>query len=99
MIDGGFCKAYQGTTGIAGYTLIYNSNCMRLVAHEPFAGKANAIDDNIDIGSTSSVFERMDKRQKIADTDVGRLLKEQINDLLSLLAAFRSGAIVEVHQD
>ena len=99
VIDGGFCKAYQGTTGIAGYTLIYNSNCLRLVAHEPFAGKANAIDDNIDIGSTSSVIERMEKRQKIADTDVGRLLKEQIDDLLSLLAAFRSGAIVEVYQD
>ena len=99
VIDGGFCKAYQGTTGIAGYTLIYNSHCLRLVAHEPFAGRANAIDDNVDIGSTSSVFERMEKRQKIADTDVGRLLKEQIDDLLSLLAAFRSGAIVEVHQD
>ena len=99
VIDGGFCKAYQGTTGIAGYTLIYNSNCLRLVAHEPFAGKANAIDDNIDIGSTSSVIERMEKRQKIADTDVGRLLKEQIDDLLSLLAAFRSGAIVEVYQE
>ena len=98
VIDGGFCKAYQGTTGIAGYTLIYNSNCLRLVAHEPFAGRANAIRENRDITSTSRVFERMDRRQKIAETDVGRALQEQIDDLLALLAAFRSGAIVEQHK-
>ncbi len=98
VIDGGFCKAYQGTTGIAGYTLIYNSNCLRLVAHEPFAGRANAIEENRDITSTSHVFERMDRRQKIAETDVGRALQEQIDDLLALLAAFRSGAIVEQHK-
>ena len=98
VIDGGFCKAYQGTTGIAGYTLIYNSNCLRLVAHEPFAGRANAIRENRDITSTSQTFERMDRRQKIAETDVGRALQEQIDDLLALLAAFRSGAIVEQHK-
>ena len=91
-------KAYQGTTGIAGYTLIYNSNCLRLVSHEPFAGRANAIRENRDISSTSRVFERMDRRQKIAETDVGRALQEQIDDLLALLAAFRSGAIVEQHK-
>ena len=98
VIDGGFCKAYQGTTGIAGYTLIYNSNCLRLVSHEPFAGRANAIQENRDIASTTMVFERMDKRQKIAETDIGRTLQEQINDLLALLAAFRSGAIAEQHK-
>ena len=98
VIDGGFCKAYQGTTGIAGYTLIYNSNCLRLVAHEPFAGRANAIRENRDIASTSHTFERMDRRQKIAETDVGRTLQEQIDDLLALLSAFRSGAIVEQHK-
>jgi len=98
VIDGGFCKAYQGTTGIAGYTLIYNSECLRLVSHEPFAGRANAIRENRDIGSTSQIFERMDKRQKIADTDIGRSLQEQIDDLLALLSAFRSGAIAEQHK-
>ena len=99
VIDGGFCKAYQGTTGIAGYTLIYNSECLRLVSHEPFAGRENAIRQNRDIGSSSQIFERLDKRQKIAGTDIGRTLQEQIDDLMALLAAFRSGAIAEQHKD
>ncbi len=98
VIDGGFCKAYQGTTGIAGYTLIYNEHCLRLVSHEPFAGRENAIADNHDIASSSVIFERMERRQKIASTDIGRALQEQINDLMALLAAFRSGAIVEQHK-
>ena len=95
VIDGGFCKAYQSTTGIAGYTLIYNSNCLRLVAHEPFAGRAEAIRRNQDIASTTQIFERLDNRQKIAETDIGRQLQEQIDDLMALLAAYRSGAIAE----
>ena len=98
VIDGGFCKAYQKTTGIAGYTLIYNSACYRLVSHQPFAGRANAIRSNLDIASTSVVFERLDARLKIAGTDVGRQLKEQIDDLTALLQAFRSGEIVEDHK-
>lgn len=99
VIDGGFCKAYQKTTGIAGYTLIYNSHCLRLVSHEPFAGKINALKDNRDIASTSVVFERMESRQKIAETDEGRQIQEQIADLMSLLMAYRTGAIVENHVD
>ena len=99
VIDGGFCKAYQKTTGIAGYTLIYNSACFRLVSHEPFVGRANAIRENQDIASTSVVFERLESRMKIAGTDVGRQLQEQIDDLMALLQAFRSGEIVEDHKD
>ena len=99
VIDGGFCKAYQKTTGIAGYTLIYNSACYRLVAHQPFAGRANAIRSNLDIASTSVVFERLESRLKIAGTDVGRQLQEQIDDLTALLQAFRSGEIVEDHKE
>lgn len=99
VIDGGFCKAYQKTTGIAGYTLIYNSGCLRMVSHQPFAGRANAIRENRDITSSSVVFERMESRQKIAQTDVGRQLQEQINDLMALLAAYRSGAIAENHKN
>ena len=99
VIDGGFCKAYQKTTGIAGYTLIFNSACYRLVAHQPFAGRANAIRSNLDIASTSVVFERLDARLKIAGTDVGRQLREQIDDLTALLQAFRSGEIVEDHKE
>ncbi len=99
VIDGGFCKAYQKTTGIAGYTLIYNSACYRLVSHEPFAGRANAIRENQDIASSSVVFERLESRLKIAGTDVGRQLQEQIDDLTALVQAFRSGEIVEDHKD
>ena len=98
VIDGGFCKAYQNTTGIAGYTLIYNSACLRLVAHQPFAGKGEAIRKNWDIASTSEIFERLDRRATIKDTDNGRLMEAQVDDLLDLLTAYRSGAIVESHQ-
>ena len=98
VIDGGFCKAYQKTTGIAGYTLIYSSNYLRLVAHEPFSGREDAIRNNRDIVSNSNIFERRDSRQKIAETDIGRQLQEQIDNLLALVSAFRSGAIVESHK-
>ena len=95
VIDGGFCKAYQKTTGIAGYTLIYNSNCFRLVSHAPFAGYANAILENRDITSTSMVFERLENRMRILSTDVGHQLQEQIDDLMALLWAYRHGKIAE----
>ena len=98
VIDGGFCKAYQKTTGIAGYTLIYNSDCFRLVAHQPFAGKAEAIRKNSDIASTSQIFERLERRSTIEDTDNGRRMQAQIDDLLDLLRAYRSGALVESHK-
>ncbi len=98
VIDGGFCKAYQKTTGIAGYTLIYNSMCFRLVAHEPFVGRAAAIRKNWDIASTSQIFERLERRATIEDTDNGRRMQEQVDDLLDLLRAYRSGAIVESHK-
>ncbi len=95
VIDGGFCKAYQKTTGIAGYTLIYNSRCLRLVSHQPFAGRAHAIRENTDIASTSVVIEQLERRAKIDDTDAGVQLREQIDNLTALLDAYRSGAIAE----
>ena len=76
VIDGGFCKAYQQTTGIAGYTLIYNSACYRLVSHDPFVGRAEAIRTSQDIASTSVVFERLESRLKIAGTDVPPLMEQ-----------------------
>ncbi len=98
VIDGGFCKAYQKTTGIAGYTLIYNSACFRLVAHQPFAGREEAIRKNWDITSTSQIFDRLERRATIKDTDNGRRMQDQVDDLLDLLRAYRSGAIVESHK-
>ena len=97
VIDGGFCKAYQPTSGIAGYTLICDSWCYRIVAHQPFAGRAQAIRENFDITSTAEIFERMERRQKVSDSDIGRELRERIDDLLLLLDAYRDGVIKEDH--
>ncbi|MBQ1642620.1 MAG: fructose-1,6-bisphosphatase [Oscillospiraceae bacterium] len=99
VIDGGFCKAYQHTSGIAGYTLIYDSYGYRIVEHQPFAGRKAAIEGNLDIASSSRQFERLEKREKIADTDTGRKLFEQSEDLMSLLQAFRDGVVTENHKE
>ena len=95
VIDGGFSRAYQPTSGIAGYTLIYNSRHYRMVSHQPFAGKQNAIMNNDDIVNDSVVFEKLETRMKVADTDEGRELQRRVDDLLLLLQAYRSGAIRE----
>ncbi len=97
VIDGGFCRAYQSTTGIAGYTLISNSWNIRLVSHQPFEGRDKALLENWDMSSTTHVFERMDSRIKIAQTDVGKKLAGQIDDLKALLEGYRSGAVLEAH--
>ena len=99
MIDGGFCKAYQSTSGIAGYTLIYNSRTLRIVAHQPFVGKERAIRENYDIASATTVFERMESRQKIKETDIGRELQKRIDDLMLLLEAYRDGVVTETHRN
>ncbi len=98
VIDGGFCKAYQPTSGIAGYTLIYNSHSYRIVAHQPFAGREKAIRENYDISSSTDIFERMEDRQKIMETDIGRDIQERIDDLRLLLEAYRAGAVTEDHK-
>ena len=99
VIDGGFCKAYQSTSGIAGYTLIYNSRNIRIVAHQPFVGRQNAIQANTDIDSSTEVFDRMEHRIKVSQTDQGRQLQTRIDDLRALLAAYKSGAVTEDHSD
>lgn len=91
VIDGGFCKAYQKTTGIAGYTLIFNSHGMRLKSHQPFSGMEAALSENLDIDSQSQQVATLDKRLMVADTDTGEMLKEQIADLEDLLTAYREG--------
>jgi len=98
VIDGGFCKAYQPTSGIAGYTLIYNSHSFRIVAHQPFCGREKAIRDDSSISSTTEVFEHLETRQKIQSTDIGREIEERITDLRALLDAFRDGAVKEDHK-
>lgn len=95
VIDGGFSKAYQKETGIAGYTLIYNSYGLLLVAHEPFESTEAAIAKENDIHSEIMVIKRVADRRQVGDTDVGRELKDQVKDLEKLLAAYRNGEIIE----
>ena len=97
VIDGGFSRAYQPTSGIAGYTLIYNSRHFRMVSHQPFAGKQKALKENDDIANDSVVFETMETRMRVADTDEGKALQTRVDDLLLLLDAYRSGAVREDH--
>ena len=95
VIDGGFSKAYQEKTGIAGYTLVSNSYGLRLVAHEPFESAEAAIMKEQDIFSDSFIVETYPKRKKIKDTDIGEELKESIHQLELLLQAYREGIIIE----
>ncbi|ASW43972.1 MAG: fructose-1,6-bisphosphatase [Clostridiales bacterium] len=95
VIDGGFSKAYQSQTGIAGYTLIYNSYGLSLVSHEPFESTQKAIEEEKDILSTRVILETEVERMRVADTDIGKELKLQIEDLEKLLNAYRTGLIKE----
>ena len=95
IIDGGFSKAYQSKTGIAGYTLVSNSHGVRLVQHEPFTSARDAIINETDIVSDSEIVEMRNRRILVADTDTGRMLKEQIKDLEELLRAYEEGTLHE----
>ena len=93
MIDGGYSKAYQPETGIAGYTLIYNSQSLKLVQHAPFSTREMAVKYGLDILSETKVLEFEESRRYVRDTDQGAELKEQIDDLYQLLDAYRNGSI------
>ena len=95
VIDGGFSKAYQPETGIAGYTLVYHSRGFQLVQHEPFTSIEEAIKQGQDIKSTYQLVELANHRMLVKDTDMGQELRDQINDLKDLLRAFRMGEIKE----
>lgn len=95
VIDGGFSRAYQDTTGIAGYTLIYNSYGLLLVSHEPFESTQKAIEEEKDILSTTVVLKQEVERKRVGDTDVGVEMRNQIKDLEMLLDAYRKGIIKE----
>ena len=95
VIDGGFSKAYQSKTGMAGYTLIYNSRHLKLIAHEPFTSKEDAVAHGRDIISSTVLVEHKSSRKKIKDTNDGKQLQETVEDLKKLLVAYRSGLIKE----
>ena len=95
LIDGGFSKAYQSTTGIAGYTLTYNSNGLVLAENEPFTSKKNAIKDGSDIKCQIILKENVEFRKRVGDTDIGKKLKQEIDDLKDLLYAYKNGILKE----
>ncbi|MFZ2744735.1 MAG: fructose-1,6-bisphosphatase [Trichococcus flocculiformis] len=95
VIDGGFSKAYQNTTGLAGYTLLYNSFGMQLVSHQPFTSRQDAIENEKDIVSTRRIVDKELERKTVRQTDVGKKLTQQVTDLHQLLRAYKSGEIVE----
>lgn len=95
VIDGGFSQAYHHETGIAGYTLVYHSRGFQLVQHEPFTSTDDAISRGTDIKSTTQIVEMSSRRMLVADTDKGKELNAQIDDLQELLYAYRHGFISE----
>ena len=95
VIDGGFAKAYHHTTGIAGYTLVYHSRGFQLIQHEPFTSTQEAVAKGTDIKSSTQIVEMMGRRIRVRDTDKGRQLQEQIQELRQLLYAYRHGIIKE----
>ena len=97
VIDGGFSKAYQSTSGIAGYTLIFSSRHFRIVSHQPFEGKQLSLQKNHDIQNESLIFEKMNTRMKVSETDEGKELQTRVEELTMLLEAYRSGAVRENH--
>ena len=95
VIDGGFSKAYQPETGIAGYTLVYHSHGLQLVQHQPFESTQKAIEEGQDIKSTTILVDYSTQRVLVKHTDKGRELVTQIADLNKLLVAYRTGFIKE----
>lgn len=95
VIDGGFSKPYQEKTGIAGYTLIYNSHGIQLVEHEEFESREQAIISGSDINSRTLLQDFTGCRMLIKDTDLGKELQQQVEDLKQLLAAYQAGSIKE----
>lgn len=96
VIDGGFAKAYQSVTGIAGYTLIYNSKGLVLASHEPFSSIQEAVENEKDIISSTVNLEPNSSRKMVENTDIGNELKSKIKDLEELVTAYTSGKIKEI---
>lgn len=93
VIDGGFCRAYHKKTGISGYTLVSNSRSMKLLAHNTVADVRQALRENKDIESISETVELQSRTTRMSDTDKGRIMQEEINDLYNLLVAYKNGTV------
>jgi len=95
VIDGGFARAYQKVTGIAGYTLISNSHGLMFAAHEPFYSVEEAVENEKDIVSNTEYFERYTARRQVGSTDIGAQLKIRLKELETLALAYQKGLIKE----
>lgn len=95
VIDGGFAKAYRKETGIAGYTLIFNSHELVLTAHQPFVSPEEAVRRCIDMVSNSQIVEQFYSRKLVRDTDDGKSIKERIDELKELIKSYRHGILAE----
>ena len=95
VIDGGFSKTYQSKTGIAGYTLTYNSYGLTLSAHEPFVSADEAVKKGMDIVSKREILEYSDRRVLVGDTDYGKKMKRRIEELKVLIRLYQSGELAE----
>ena len=93
VIDGGMSRPYQKVTGIAGYTLIYDSYNLILAAHAPFESRRKAIREEEDIVSTRDMIEQASTRIRVGDTDIGANIRSQIRNLSRLLEGYRKGII------
>ena len=93
IIDGGICKAYQKVTGIAGYTLVFNSYGMKLIAHQPFLSKDEAIYHNEDVVHSITRLNEDTKQILVKETDKGKTIQKQIDELLDLLKCYQEGII------
>lgn len=98
LIDGGFSKTYRRKTGIAGYTLTYNSYGLTLSAHEPFDFSDSAVRDELDIVSHQEAVEYADRRILVGDTDYGKRMMSRIDELKELIRAYQSGEIAELDE-
>ncbi len=94
VIDGGMSRAYQNTTGIAGYTLMYNSWGLRLVSHHPFTSEDEIVREGVKINSNIDVLQKTN-RKTVGDTDIGKKLLSEIDDLKELMEVYKSGQIQE----
>lgn len=93
VIDGGFARAYQNETGIAGYTLIFNSYGLLLASHEPFQSVQSLLENETDMLSRTQILQANARRIRVRDTDMGRDIQRQVDDLRALLDAYRAGVV------
>lgn len=96
VIDGGFSKAYQKQTGIAGYTLMHNAFGRQLIAHEPFDSIKKAIEEEVDIAYSETILNQSESKLRVGDCDDAVEIKEKIKDLKELLNFYTTGAFKEV---